>query len=80
MKQKELPSVIPFYRWLLIGLAGIAVIGLLSLFFYTKENAAIIDLTFTIGICSAIAGTFLWGFYYIVKAACIYIDKNEPKD
>ena len=23
---------------------------------------------------------FLCGFYYIVKAACIYIDKNEPKE
>ena len=68
--------ILSVYKWLLISMVAVAMLGVLSLFFYNNENAAVIDMAFTIGVYCAISAIILWGFYYIVKAACIYIDKN----
>lgn len=52
-----------------------AVISLYALFLPNPDMITLLTITLYFGSASV----FLFGFYQIVKAACIYIEKNEKQ-
>ena len=65
--------VVAFADFLLFALG--ALMTLISLFIKDAKTMLFLEITMYLGLASLI----LFGFYYIVKAACIYIQKEESE-
>ena len=75
-KSKETPVIVKALNIVAYICFFAFVLGaLMSLFsMFIKDAQTLVFLTFTLYFGSACL--FLFGFYYIVKAACIYIEKE----